>query len=138
MSERKASDLERDFDREMLKSSVISLFAGIVDFKKKRGKYSYQQLADSLGKDKSAVSRWFNSQPNLELHTISDIAGALDVEIRIEAVDRASQVVFTPSGVDHSSIVTVDFASHRPSNKVNVTRSHQSVVDEGEIRISLG
>lgn len=126
MTDKKRQELEREYDREMLKSTIISIFAAVIAFKKKRGKYSYKRLADDLGKDKSAVSRWFSEDPNLELHTVSDIANALDIELRIEAVDRETQTVFNPHEVEEHVVVKVDFASSYSSQRPNTPLSSQT------------
>lgn len=90
----------RDFDREMLRSSLVSVFWAVITEKKKRaGGYKLQRLADALGINKSTVSRWFSYLPNWEANTISDIANALDVELRIVAQDRTDGRIYTPSGV---------------------------------------
>lgn len=103
----------RRFDREMMRSMFVSLFAAVIQGKKKNGKYTLQMLADSLGgaNKKFEVSRWFRGSPNWTLNTISDIAGALDVEISIEARDRHSGRIYTPSGNKVSIANTVSISS---------------------------
>lgn len=84
----------------MLRSSFVSLFWAAIMEKRKRQKYPLQLLATRLGKDKSAVSRWFSDRhPNWSMDTVADIASALDLEIRISAFDRSTGMEITPSGV---------------------------------------
>ena len=96
-SKRNAKHL-RDYDRSMLRSQFASLFWSVITERRKRG-FKLRMLADALGKDKSVVSRWFSGEPNWTLNTISDIAGALDLELHIEAKDRKSGQVFSAHGV---------------------------------------
>lgn len=98
MSMNKSDKIAKEYKREMLKSAFVSLFWSVISHRKKTGG-SMKELADKLSINKSAVSRWFSGKnPNWELSTIADIAGALDLEIRVEAVDRASGQVFTCIG----------------------------------------
>jgi antitoxin VapB len=89
----------KEYDRQMLRASFVSLFWSVIsDLKKRRG-YKLQHLADKLGCDKSTISRWFaGNSPNWTLNTISDLAYALNVDLRIEAVDRETNTVHTPQG----------------------------------------
>jgi transcriptional regulator with XRE-family HTH domain len=75
-----------------------SLFWGVIRERRRSGKCTLEALADAIGRDKSAVSRWFSGEPNWELDTISDIAGALDLDIRIEARERSTDKRFAPEG----------------------------------------
>jgi transcriptional regulator with XRE-family HTH domain len=86
-----------DYDRLMLRSAFVSLFWATLQDKGKQLKF----LAKELRVDKSAISRWFSSNPpNMQVDTISDIARALDLEIRITATPRdGSPKIYTPSGV---------------------------------------
>ncbi|WP_429933544.1 helix-turn-helix domain-containing protein [Agrobacterium vitis] len=60
---------------------------------------SMKDLACKLEINKSAISRWFSGKnPNWELSTVADIADALDLDLRIEAVDRSTGHVFTCFG----------------------------------------
>jgi transcriptional regulator with XRE-family HTH domain len=89
----------KEYDRQMLRASFVSLFWSVIaDLKKRRG-YKLQHLADELGCDKSTVSRWFSgNNANWTLNTIADLANALNVELRVEAVDRETKSVHTPQG----------------------------------------
>lgn len=89
----------RAFDRAMLRSQFVSLFWGIIADRKKGGGFTLQALADALGKNKGEVSRWFSGDPNWTLNTVANLAHALDVEIRVEAVDRATGTIFDATGV---------------------------------------
>lgn len=70
-----------------------------------------KDVADKLAINKSVVSRWFSGKsPNWEMNTVADIADALDLEIRIEAVDRNTGHVFSCTGevfAPHSGIITM-------------------------------
>jgi transcriptional regulator with XRE-family HTH domain len=90
----------RDYDRLALKSMFKSLVWAAFQERKKKHPMLLQEFAEALGKDKAVVSRWFNGSPNWTLDTIADIARVLDVELKIEAVDRKTRVIVTPAGVD--------------------------------------
>ena len=103
MSTMKLPELDREerreFNRFFLRSAFVSLFRVVVAAKKKRsGGFTYQQLSDALGIDKSGVSRWFSSEPNWEIDTIADIADALELDLHIAARERSTGMVFLPSG----------------------------------------
>lgn len=88
------SELMRDYDREMLRSSVVTMFYSALQRKKERG-YTSQEMADTLGIHKSSVSRWFSGPlPNWELNTVSDIAFAMNLDLHVSACDRESGEVF--------------------------------------------
>jgi transcriptional regulator with XRE-family HTH domain len=89
----------RAYDREMLRSAFVSLFWAVITERRKKRGYTLVQLAKQLGTNKAEVSRWFRGQPNWTVGTIANIAHALNVDLRIEAVDRASGEVFTPAGI---------------------------------------
>lgn len=87
------------YDRGMLRSAFVSLFWGIIMERRKRGAFTLIALAKLLGTNKGEVSRWFSGSPNWTLNTIAAVANALNVDLRIEAIDRTTQQVFTPAGL---------------------------------------
>jgi hypothetical protein len=90
----------QNYRRQMLRSSFVSLFWSVIQHRRNTGKLQLQEVAHRLGRDKSVVSRWFSPDPpNWTLDTVADIAGALDVDLRIEAVERSTGLVFSPSGL---------------------------------------
>jgi transcriptional regulator with XRE-family HTH domain len=94
------TDRLREYDNLMLRSAFVSLFWSVIKERRKTRKLTLQQIAEGLGTNKSAVSRWFsNDPPNWRLSTISDMANHLDIDLRIEAHDRATGAVYRPSGV---------------------------------------
>ena len=98
---RSKSDTEfaRAYERGMLRSAFVSLFWAVITERKKRGDFTLQELAKTLGTNKAEVSRWFNGDPNWTVNTIANLANALDIEIEIRARDRRSPgTVFSPSG----------------------------------------
>jgi ribosome-binding protein aMBF1 (putative translation factor) len=78
----------------MLRSSFVSLFWTVLQ---NRG-LKLQWLADKLNVDKSAVSHWFSTQPNWTIDTIADIAYALELELKVTAVDRSTGIAYTANG----------------------------------------
>src|SRR6266513_2980499 len=87
------------YDRSMFRSAFVSLFWAVISDRKKQGGFTLQGLAKRVGSTKHEVSRWFNGNPpNWTLNTVASIANALDVDIKIEVIERASGRVFTPAG----------------------------------------
>jgi len=90
------------YDRGLLRSAFKSLFWAIITERKKRiGGFTLNQLARDLSTSKHEVSRWFKGDPNWTINTIANLANALNVEIRITAVDRFTGMVFTPAGIQN-------------------------------------
>lgn len=88
----------REYDRTRIKTGLFSLFWAIISDRRKSGRYTMKEFAETVGRDKSAVSRWFSDPPNWRLETAADIASALGVDIEFRARDRATGRIFTPSG----------------------------------------
>lgn len=97
MTDTTEKEVLRDFDREVYRSSLVSIFWAVISDRKKGG-FKLRMLADALGRDKSVVSKWFSKLPNWEANTVSDIANALDVELRITARDRTNGRMYDVSG----------------------------------------
>jgi len=92
------------YDRGMLRSAFKSLFWGIISEKKKQsGGFTLKNLAQDTSTSKHEVSRWFSGDPNWTINTVANLANALNVELRISAIDRSTGVVFTPSGIQNPS-----------------------------------
>ena len=116
----------RAFDRAMLRSAFVSLFWAIITERRKKGVYTLLQLAKKLGTNKAEVSRWFRGEPNWTVGTIANIADALNVEIKIQAIDRVSGQVFTPAGVQTSVLSQVKASptsAANPSQPIRLTRA---------------
>lgn len=88
MSSRQSKKFIRVYDRQMLRSAFLTLFASIVEKRRATKRFTLQQMADSLGIHKSAVSRWFASPPNWTIDSLADIADALEVDLIVHARDR--------------------------------------------------
>lgn len=88
----------RAYDREMLRAAFVSLLWPAYERKREREGITLTALADALGIDKSAVSRWFATRPNWIIDTIADVARCLDLDLAIEARDRVTVRVYTPAG----------------------------------------
>jgi hypothetical protein len=97
------------------------MFWSIISHKKQNGTFSVKDFVALLPRgDKGKVSKWFNGDPNWTLNTIGTIAHALNVELRVEAVDRSTGIVFTPAGVqdEASRRKTVTWAPPNPNSSV--------------------
>jgi len=88
----------RAFDRAMLRSQFVSLFWSVIAARRKTHGFKMKSLADSLGKNKGEVSRWFSGDPNWTVNTIASLAHALNVDLKVEAVDRETGEIFTAAG----------------------------------------
>ena len=92
-------DRVRLYDRLMLRAAFSSLFWSVISDRRQEGEFTLKSLADKLGKNKSLISRWFSKDaPNWRIDSISDIANALNIDVKITATDRETGVVYTPSG----------------------------------------
>jgi transcriptional regulator with XRE-family HTH domain len=122
MSRKNDPKFLRAFDRAMFRSSVRSLlWSAIVERKKQQG-FTFQSFAKKIGSTKHEVSRWFSGDPNWTLNTVASIASALDIDLRIEAVDRSTGRVFTSSGIKISPVS----ARQQPTR----ASEHHFVVDQ--------
>jgi len=89
---------KRDFRRQVLRAEYQSLFWHALLTRKKEAKFSLKALADKLGIHKSYVSRSFSSPPNWTIDKLSDMADALNVDLIVEARDRANGRLYTSTG----------------------------------------
>lgn len=90
---------EREYDRALFRSELVSLFwAVIMERKRAPDGFTLKKLAALLSVDKAQVSRWFNELPNWEANTVADIASALDVNLELIAKDRKTGRIFSPAG----------------------------------------
>ena len=92
------TDEDREYDRALLKSGLLSLFWGVIQDRRRRGKDTLQEVAHALGRDKSTVSKWFSDPPNWRLETMADVASALDLDLDFTARDRVTGQVYSASG----------------------------------------
>lgn len=129
MSKNTDPKFQVSYDRAMLRSSFLSLFWGIISERKKHGGFTFKEFAKKIGSTKHEVSRWFNGDPNWTINTIASIAHALDVELRIEAVDRSNRV-FKPSGLQAyapaKAQTGVEYAAVPPVRVTRVLNSSES------------
>ena len=95
----------RALDRGMLRSAFVSLFWGVISVRKSRDGFTLKALAKILGTNKAEVSRWFKGDPNWTINTIANLASALDLELRIEARERSTGRIFTPSGLVQTRVI---------------------------------
>lgn len=94
------------YEQGMLRSAFRSMFWAIISERKKAGRFSLKDFIALLPRgDKGKVSKWFNGDPNWTINTIGTIARALNVDIKIEAVDRTTGVIFTPTGIQTSAMI---------------------------------
>lgn len=97
-SEQKAV-MHREIGREVYRSSLLSIFWAVIQARKRRKEgFRIQSIADHLKVDKAVVSRWFSGRPNWRANSVSDIAEALNIELRITAYDRTDGTMYGPSG----------------------------------------
>jgi len=93
------TDEKRLFDRMMLRSALQSLFWVVLLARKREEKLTRKGLADRLGVHKSFASRAFSRPANWKIDKIADLSDALGVDLMLEARDRKTGVIYTPSGV---------------------------------------
>lgn len=97
---RKQKKIEREFNREMLRSSIVSVFLTALKEKKDRDSYSFADLARDMKTSKSVVSRWFYGTPNWTLNTVSDLCEVLGLELEVKAKDRSTGEIYTDHGLE--------------------------------------
>jgi hypothetical protein len=97
-SPKRIRKLMRAYDSGMLSAAFVSLFWACITDQRKRGPFTFQQLAKDLNVDKGEVSRWFNSEPNWRVSTIASISHVLGLDIHIIAIERSTGKIFTPAG----------------------------------------
>jgi transcriptional regulator with XRE-family HTH domain len=89
---------DKSYGRATLRSAFHSLFWAVLKEKRKNGSFTFKELAKQLGTNKAEVSRWFNGDPNWTINTIANLAQTLDVQIKIQAIDHTTGVIFSPAG----------------------------------------
>jgi predicted XRE-type DNA-binding protein len=107
----KKVDMLRAYDRGMLRAMFHSLFMNAIVAKKKRGKFTQQQIADAFEIHKSSISRQFSSPPNWTVDKLADIAGALDLELHIEARSRVDGALVTPAYHESTPITAAGWST---------------------------
>lgn len=123
----------RDYDRQMMRSAIVSLFWNVISDRRKRSEITLNAIAVKLKINKSAVSRWFSGdKPNWTMDTVSDLAGALDLEIVVEAIDRKAGVVYTSNGevrplVSSSTEVIIENGAFGLSRTSSTERFHPAI-----------
>lgn len=105
------TDQRRLYDRMMLRSAFQSLFWVVLLARKRQEKLTRKGLADKLGVHKSFVTRAFSRPPNWQIDRVADISDALNVDLIVEARDRKTGVIYTPSG-ERVSAVTSSSLEH--------------------------
>lgn len=93
------NDQCREYDRLLLRSAFQSLFWSVLLSRKRAEGLTRKGLADRLGVHKSFVTRSFSTPPNWQIDRVSDMAEALGVDVILEARDRVTGVIYTPSGI---------------------------------------
>jgi transcriptional regulator with XRE-family HTH domain len=129
MSKKNDPKFEMAFDRGMLRSAFLSIFWAVISERKKAEGFTFQTFAKKIGSTKHEVSRWFNGDPNWTINTIASIANALNLDLRITAVDRTTGQVYTPSGMEVSpSPITINWIDDsEPTITPNSTARVQSI-----------
>lgn len=119
----KLATYEEDFRRGVLRSAFHSLFWGVIVDRKRSEKLKLKDIADTLGVHKSFVSRSFSSPPNWRIDTIADFSEALDLDLIVEARDRKTGRIFTPSGVRANAATTTTIDVDGKRLEVSVTQT---------------
>lgn len=122
----KLATYEEDFRRGVLRSAFHSLFWGVIVDRKRNENLKLKDVAETLGVNKSFVSRSFSSPPNWRIDTIADFTDALGLDLIVEARDRKTGRVFTPSGVRANASTTTTFDLGGQKTEVSVTATEQS------------
>lgn len=87
------------YDRAMFRSGILGIFWQAIQDKKRRDRFTLQDVATKLHIGRSAVSRWFSGDPpNWQADTMVDIANALDLDLIITARSRITGTMYSASG----------------------------------------
>lgn len=114
MSMKNEVTFNKAFERGVLRAAFRSLFWAVINEKKKQpGGYKLVDLANMMSVSKHEVSRWFNGDPNWTVNSLANIATALNVEIQVQAVDKATGRIITPAGVKYAPRTITAESSHR-------------------------
>lgn len=89
---------EKKYKRLCLHSQIRSLLWGVFKTKNDRNGYTLKQLANDAGYTDITSQEYFVNNLQLTIDEIADFAEALNVELRIEAHERSTDEIFTPSG----------------------------------------
>src|SRR5882757_8223151 len=89
-------NFSRAYERATLRAAFVSLLWAVFTYRKRKDGLTLQALAKSIPANKAEVSRWFKGDPNWTVNTIASLANALNVDLRITAVDRKTGALFTP------------------------------------------
>lgn len=119
----KLATYQEAFRRGMLRSAFHGLFWGVIVDRKSNSGLKLKDLADSLGVNKSYISRSFSSPPNWRIDTLADFSDALGLDLIVEARDRKTGRVFTPSGIraHAATTTTIDLNGHKIDVSVTAT-----------------
>lgn len=91
---------KREYERDIIKSQIFGAFSSALQARKAEEGLTVTECSDRLGKDKGATSRLVSEEGNWTIHTIADLATALDVTVEFHLRDNKTQMRdFTPSGV---------------------------------------
>lgn len=122
----KPATYDETFRRGVLRSAFHSLFWGVIVDRKRNAGLKMKDVADTLGVNKSFVSRSFSSPPNWRIDTLADFSDALGLDLIVEARDRKTGRIFTPSGIRASAVTTttMDVGGHKL--EVSVTATEQN------------
>jgi DNA-binding phage protein len=122
----KVASYNEIFRRGMVRHAFHSLFWAVLNERKRTSGLKITDLAEKLGVNKSFVSRSFSNPPNWRIDTLADFSDALDVDLVIEARDRNTGQVFTPSGSKAGVKTTTVFDGQNvtgSSNKLEIIAS---------------
>lgn len=120
------AEYDETLRRGMLRAAFHSLFWGVIADRKRNAGLKMKDIADSLGVNKSFVSRSFSSPPNWRIDTIADFSDALDLDLIVEARDRLTGRVFTPSGVRSNTVTTTTIETPERRIEVSVTETERN------------
>ena len=95
MSIQLTQEEEKEYRKRSVHSMFQSLFWGALQDKHRR----IDDIADRTKYNKEHVRCLFRRDAWWSINAISDVAEALDLELNVEARDRTTGKVYTPSGV---------------------------------------
>jgi hypothetical protein len=81
ISNKKPSRRDAAYYKQRQRNRVFSELVNFFSEEAEQGRITKKELADSVGKDPSQISRWFAAPSNFELDTLSDLLLAMGAEM---------------------------------------------------------
>ena len=101
--QRRAIEQRRKFAAEMIEAAFFGAFVTAIAIRKEEQSLTQVELAKRTGREKTGISKLLSRPRNWQLHTISDLAEALNLRLEFSLVDRVNPMRrFTQTGIEYN------------------------------------